>query len=172
MTEDKKPDTLMVFSGKSLETMIKAGGCGDWVLDKDRASRRRYLVVVRNRHAPWSEEGVDHGIAWLVGKISDVVKASGDRWLVKLDEYALINVKKPWGSRNPVGYTRLDELGIDSNELEWKVFPSTSEVFEADAPPVVPANGVTLPLTFEQAKQGLAMAMGIRPEQIEITIRA
>lgn len=177
MAEETKPDTLMVFSGKSLQTMINEGGCGQWVVDKDRASRQRYLVAVRNRHAPWSEADVPHGVAWLVATIRDVVEAPGGRWLVKLGQYAIIDEPRPWGSRNPVGYTRLDELGVDAEKLDWKDFPDIAGTTDA-APrsptlsPVSTEVNAVQPLTFEQAKQGLAAAMGIRPEQIEITIRA
>lgn len=177
MTENNKPDTLMVFSGKGLNTMIKAGGCGDWKLDQDRARRRRYLVAVRNQHAPWSEMDVPHCVAWLVATVRDVVEASDGRWCVRLDQYALINKPFPWGSRNPVAYTRLDELEIEPGGLQWKAFPEPPEAdgFGAVQPEAAPSGSAAThvqPLTFEQAKKGLAAAMGIRPEQIEITIRA
>jgi hypothetical protein len=178
MTEENKPDTLMVFTGKSLQTMIKEGGCGHWVVDQDRARRRRYLVAVRNHHAPWSEFDVPHGVAWLVATIRDVVDSPDGRSLLKLDKYAIIDKPMKWGSRNPVGYTRLDQLEIDPSTLEWQDFPQAPEAQASGTPAAIPSATAAnpkdsiQPLTFEQAKQGLAAAMGIRPEQIEITIRA
>jgi hypothetical protein len=173
MTEDKKPDTVMMFCGKSLKTFQQAGGCGDWKLDKDRAIRKRYVVAVRNHHAEWSEFDVPHGVAWFVGTVEDVVEAPGGRWLVKVGQYARINVRRDWGSRNPVAYIRLEELGVDPDKLDWKDFLDGDKQVDVGAStPVAPALGGIQPLTFDQAKQGLAAAMGIRPEQIEITIRA
>lgn len=173
MTERKKPDTLMVFSGKSLKSLKKAGGCGDWKLDKNRALRKSYVVAVRNHHAPWSELDVPHGVAWFVGTVEDVVEAPGGRWLVKVKKYALIDIPHSWGSRNPVAYTRLDELGINPEELDWQDLSGADEQStDVGSKPVAPSVGGVQPLTFDQAKQGLAAAMGIRPEQIEITIRA
>jgi hypothetical protein len=180
MTEDLKPDTLMVFSGKSLQTMINEGGCGNWVLDKDRAVRRTYLVVVRNRYAPWSEDDVPHGVAWFIGTISDVVPAPGDRWLVKIDEYAQLDKQLGWGSRNPITYTRLDQLEIDPAALAWTSFPKPT------AAPVRPGAALptgsegekgagtleTLASVLEQTKVSLADALGLQPYQVEISIRA
>lgn len=179
MAEEVKPDTLMVFTGKGLNTMIKEGGCGYWVVDHDRARRRGYLVAVRNHHAPWSEYDVPHGVAWLVATIRDVVPApEAGRWLIRLGQYAVIDRPRPWSGRNPVAYSRLEDLGVDPGSLEWKDFPAQPGEQASSAPPqpnAAPqsAGGVAArPLTFDQAKQGLAAAMGIRPEQIEITIRA
>jgi hypothetical protein len=179
MAEQGKPDTLMVFSGKSLNTMAKEGGCGHWVVDKDRARRCGYVVAVRNQHAPWSEYDVPHGVAWLLATIRDVVDSpEAGRSLVKLGRYAIVDKPMPWGSRNPVGYTRLADLGINAETLEWKDFQESAAGQAAPTPaqpkstPAGNAAGSVQPLTFEQAKQGLAAAMGIRPEQIEITIRA
>jgi hypothetical protein len=179
MAEEPKPDTLMVFSGKSLNTMINEGGCGHWVVDQDRARRRGYLIAVRNHHAPWSEYDVPHGVAWLVATIVDVVPSpEGGRWIVKLGKYAIVEKQRDWVGRNPVAYTRLESLGIDPGTLEWKSFPAPADA-QVPAPlvPPQPALGsgddaIVRPLTFDQAKQGLALSMGVRPEQIEITIRA
>jgi hypothetical protein len=170
---EPKPDTVMVFCGKSLQTLKNAGGCGDWKLDKNRALRKSYVVTVRNHHAPWSELDVPHGVAWFVGTVKDVVEAPGGRWLVKVGRYALIDIPQNWGSRNPVAYVRLDDLGVDPEKLDWHDFPDAGvQVAGAESKPVAPAPGAIQLLTFDQAKQGLAAAMGIRPEQIEITIRA
>jgi hypothetical protein len=179
MAENEKPDTLMVFSGKSLNTMIRERGCGHWVVDEDRARRQGYLVVVRNHHAPWSEYDIPHGVAWLVATIQDVVRSPEDgRCLIKLGKYAITNKARPWGSRNPVGYSRLERLEIDPATLEWKDFPE-SHPDQNPSPAVQPRSVASnapdtnvQPLTFEQARLGLAAALGVRPEQIEITVRA
>ena len=178
MSEENKPDTLMVFSGKSLDTMIKEGGCGYWVVDNDRARRRGYVVAVRNHHSPLSEYDVPHGVAWLVATIRAVVPApETGRWLIKLGEYATIDKPRAWVGRNPVAYTRLEVLAIDTSSLDWKEFPSppseqiSSMTAQSNAS-IRNVEGTVQPLTFDEAKQGLALAMGIRPDQIEITIRA
>lgn len=172
MSDREKPDTLMVFCGKSLGTLKKAGGCGDWKLDRNRTLRMSYVVAVRNHRAPWSELDVPHGVAWFVGTVEDVVEAAGGRWLVKIGRYALVDVAHEWGSRNPVKYARLQDLRIDPATLHWETFLAARPSVADASVKSTAFEGAIQPLTFEQAKQGLAAAMGVLPEQIEITIRA
>lgn len=150
---------IKVFSGKSLNTMVTEGGTGHWKLSKVRAAKCDYVVVVRNRHADWSEAGVDHRTAFLIGKITGV-KAVDDRFVVQFSEYADINIANAWdGSRNPVGYTTLEAENIKVASLKWRPFPGLGSVSVS-------------PLTVEEAKAGLASSLGINPDQIEIIIRA
>lgn len=152
-------NVIKVFSGKSLSTMVKEGGTGHWKLSKARAAKCDYVVVVRNRHADWSEAGVDHRTAFLIGKVAGV-KAVDDRFVVQFSEYADIDIANAWdGSRNPVGYTTLEAESIKIGSLKWKPFPGLGAV-RATA------------LTVEEAKAGLAASLGIDPEKIEIIIRA
>lgn len=155
-------DVVMVLTGNSLETMFKAGGSGNWVAKANRVQRCQYLVAVRHGNSSFTQDDRPHDAAFLIGKVSGTTEVEDHRLVINFSEYAEIDIPHAWpGNRNPVTYTSLDQLGIDVSTLSWIPFPT-----ERIAPPAV------RPLTIEEAKRGIAQALGIAPECIEITIRA
>jgi hypothetical protein len=157
-------NVIKVFTGKSLETMFKEGGCGNWKLDEGRAAACEYVVAVRNSFAlVKAAKDVDHRTAFMIGKISGILN-SGDRHIIQFSEYATLEIPAAWdGRRNPVTYTSLDRLRINLRFLKWNKFPDDKvELREPSA----------APLTIGEAKRGLAAALGIKTDQIEINIRA
>ena len=158
----KADNVVMVLTSKSLGTMFQEGGSGYWVAKKDRVRRCQYLVAVRHGLSGWSQDDRPHDAAFLIGKVSGVTQGEDNRIVINFSEYAEIDSPGAWpGNRNPVAYTSLDELKIDLATLTWKPFPTDRRV----EPEVKP-------LTIEEAKRGIARALGIAPECIEITIRA
>lgn len=160
---------LAFFTGKPTQTLMNDGGTSSWVLDRNKARNFRYAVCVKNQHADWSDGDEEHGAAFVVGKISDVVPSaeSPDRWLVKFSEYAVVNVAGAWkGWRNPVRYTTMEELGIDFAALSFKAMPAVAEPAEQIA-----ASAKSTPMTIAQAKAGLALTFGVSPDAIEIIVR-
>ena len=153
-------NTVKVFTGKSLETMESEGGCAYWKLNKERAARCKYLVAVRNSHAEWSEEDVEHGTAFLVGKISGIsIEPTDNRCIIEMSEIAEINIPNSWdGSRNPVAYTSLEDLGIPPDDLDWQPFVSK---LKEDTMTVL-----------NKAKDFVSRSLGLPSESIEILIRA
>lgn len=151
-------NTITTFTRNQLQE-IKAKGCDySWVLSKDRARACKYLVCCHS-------EGARQRNAFLAALISgirfDHVDDSGNkRWAIEISEYASIDIPNVWkkGSRNPVHYTSLDELGIDPSTLKFEKLPLES------------GNDINS-LTIEQARQGLAKSFAVSPEQIEITIK-
>lgn len=151
-------NTIITFTRNQLQE-IKAKGCDySWVLSKDRARACKYLVCCHS-------EGARQRNAFLVALISgirfDHVDDSGNkRWAIEISEYANIDIPNVWkkGSRNPVHYTSLDELGIVPSTLKFEKLPLES------------GNDINS-LTIEQARQGLAKSFAVSPEQIEITIK-
>jgi hypothetical protein len=121
----------------------------------------------------------DHGSAFLIGRISDVVRSpfaddQEERWLVRLDQFARVSIPNVWdGSRNPVRYTTLEELGIDPGTLRFEPAPAPVDLLAAEAAvgDGAPAAASVRPLTMAEAKRGLAAKFGVRPEDIEIVIR-
>jgi hypothetical protein len=76
-----------------------------------------------------------------------------------------------------VRYISLDELGIDPAEIQFRPMPVETSQQEqvVEEPKPMPEVGEALKvqlLTIPQAKTGLAAAMGISPDQIEIIIKA
>jgi len=156
-------DTVVVLTSKSTETMFEEGGSGHWVASKDRIERSKYLVAVRHGHSGWSEDDTPHNTAFIIGRDLSVLPGREDRLIIGFREYALVNVPDVWpGNRNPVAYMDLADIGIDASALEWLPFPAHQIVEENRAKP----------LTIEEAKLGIAKALGISKDCITITIQA
>lgn len=159
-------NVIKIFTGKSLKTMIMEGGSAYWKLNKARAAKCKYVLLVRNMHADWSEPGHPHRTAFLLGKVSGVTAAK-DRFIIHFSEYALLNIPEAWdGSRNPVGYTDLNHEKIDPEKYEWLPFPMLPKTDKTTL------SENAQPLSLNDAKLGLAATFGIRPDQIEINIKA
>ncbi|WP_245925877.1 hypothetical protein [Nocardia nova] len=121
-----KADTILVFTARSAERIIREGGSQAWVLNAVWARQCRYLVCTQNQHHldhKFSDATEHHGTGFLVGRISKLTPAVAepDRWLIEIDEYARINSPELWdGGRNPVRYTDREELGIDVDALQFE----------------------------------------------------
>jgi hypothetical protein len=163
--------TAVVFTAKSIERILKEGGTSSWRLDRNHARQCEFAVCTRNAHADWVEGPEAHHAAFLVGKVSDVVPASeAGRYLIQFSEYALVTVPDAWkGDRNPIKYADIKDLGIDPAKLKWRPMPEPSEIPELT--PHAKPSATGSPLTMAEAKKGLALTFGVKPEAIEITIR-
>lgn len=160
---------IAIYTGKPVDTILNEGGSQAWVLDKKNARKAAYAVLCFNPNAEWSEGTVDHGAAFIVGKISSVVPAKDEpeRSIVLFDEFCEVDIKNVWGGwRNPIKYTTMEELGIDVDSLEFQPMPE----IDVESFKETPSNYDT-PLTIEAAKSGLAATFGVEPDAIEITIR-
>ena len=176
-------DTIVLFTAKSTERILREGGTSSWRLDRGNARRCTYAVCVRNAHSSWGDGMENHHAGFLIGKVADVVPTSPtpensespkDRYLIQFSKFARIDVPNAWprGYRNPVRYSSLQELGIDPAHLKWETMPEPTDApsAEDDEPmAAIPRPGEAL--TIAQAKQGLALTFGVPPEAVEITIR-
>jgi hypothetical protein len=128
-------------------------------------------VCTYNKYLDVTEE---HRAAFLVGKISDVVRdlpkeRDEVRYLIKISDFALTHVPDAWGKwRNPVHYVTLEQLNIDPDCLTFQPMPYRSP--EAGEPEAE-ADDRVKPMTIVEAKQGLAASFGVSPEAVEIVIR-
>ena len=67
------PDTIVVFTARSPERIVREGGSQAWVLNAARAKQCTWLVCTQNRHNPdheFSDATQEHGSAFLLGKVS------------------------------------------------------------------------------------------------------
>lgn len=154
---------MVVLTSKNLDTMIAEGGCAYWRAKPQSIRTCSYLLATRNRHSTWVQGDERHGSAFLIGEISGVKEVKG-RYVVQLSRYATIDIPNVWPGvgANPVRYISLADFpGIDPASLAWKEWPTEPEKRE----------GVVQGLTIEKAKAGLALTFGVRPEQVEITIK-
>lgn len=152
---------IAVLTSKPLGHIVREGGTGPWTLNRKHAREHRFAVCIHKTG--------DHGTAFVVGRIKEVVTSpeNPDRWLITFSEYAPITVPEAWrGWRNPVRYTDLQELGIDPASLVFMAMPSTSAPASKSLSPQEASN-----LTIEEAKMGLAKTFGVPVDSIEITIK-
>ena len=168
--------TIVVLTGKSIDTLLREGGTSSWRLDRNHARQCGFAVCTRNSKIDWVEGHEPHGSAFLIGKVSDVVPTPEDerpRYLIRFSQYALVSIHDLWkGDRNPVKYGTLEQLGIDHSKLDWKPMPA--ETARHDATQEVDhrlEETAVRPLSMDVAKKGLALTFGVRPDAIEITIR-
>jgi hypothetical protein len=171
-------DTIVVFTARSPERIVREGGSQAWVLNPARAKQCTWLVCTQNRHNPdheFSDATEPHGTGFLLGRISAVRKSKddgdGDRWIIAISEFARISVPDAWDhGRNPVRYTSLAELGINLEGVTFQAMPEVGDpLVSVEYPTPVVAPAATL--TIAEAKRQLAVAFGVKPEAVEITIR-
>lgn len=162
---------LAVFTAESAAAILARGGSGDWVLDPKKANNYKYLVCCRNLNWRNRQEQIGARAAFLVARmaglreLADSANARGQRrYLIGIAQYSLTNIPDAWrGVRNPIYYGTLKEMGIDLRKLKFepvpKGLPGSTELRENRR------------MTIADAKQALAEAFGVSPEDVEITIR-
>ncbi len=151
-------DVISVLTFKSVETILTAGGTQSWALDRSRASRCDYVVICRNAQTRQPEGPEEHGTAFMVGKVKDVVPSTETegRWLIQISEYALVDWPDQWQGRNPVAYWKdSDYEDVDFKSLEYRPFETVPQV-----------------LSIPEAKAALARGLNVPESAIEIVVRA
>jgi len=163
-------DAIVLFTKQSVEKVLRDGGSGRWRLVPSHARQRKFVVLTRNAKNPKVEGPEPHRSAFLVGKIGDIVPSTEKpgRYWIKFREYARLGLPEAWnkGDRNPVRYSKLEDLSIDPSKLKWEPMPNSSN---PDLMPKSAQHGKAL--TIAEAKEGLSMTFGVPAEAIEITIR-
>ncbi len=152
-------NTILTYTRNDLE-YIKTKGCDDsWVLNENRAGSCKYLVCCHS-------QGAKQKNAFLVGLISEIRHEGEKRRAIHISKYASIDVPNMWlGWQNPVHYTTLEELGIAPSTLKFEKIQKT----EKDE--TFPEITEILPLSIEQAKEGISKKFEITPDKIEIIIK-
>ena len=171
---EKQEDTIIVFTARSPERIIREGGSQAWKVAPAHARQMTYVVCTQNQHHPdhnFSDATEPHGSGFLVGRGLAVYRAPNeddpDRYMLGFSEYARINVPHLWKGRLPFRYTSLEALGINPDNLDWQPMPQNGKEPPTEQPQ--PASS-SAPLTIQEAKRQLAATFGVKPEAIEITI--
>lgn len=191
-------ECVAVYTCRGRDRILSEGGSQAWRIDMSKASKHKFLVCIQNRNQTWGQPTAEHKTAFLIGKISSIEKSTEEdaegRAIIKISEFAELNVPDSWdGNRNPVAYTTLSEYGIHSEDdyinLNWArlgtnfhfnfdgLEPQKTKMLGDDYEAVMAdeqlssVNNVAMPLSIEEAKQGLALKFGVRVNQIDITIR-
>ncbi len=167
---------LVVFTYKSIDTILGEGGTSSWHVKRDRARTCEFVVCTRNANSKHGHEGREtHGSAFMIGRIKDVVPTPEDidtrkaRFLIQLSEFARIDIPGAWrGDRIPTRYSSLKLLGIDPAKLKWQNMPARADVSASRRP----RTSQTLSQAISEARGNIALVAGVKPEAVEITIRA
>lgn len=117
-------DVVVVFTGEPLQQMIREGRSGHWKASKHRLSGCDWIVAARNRHTDWGARDIEHGSAFLIGRISAIrdSETRPGRHVVEFDRYAEIDLKEAWpGNQNPVTYLTFEDLKVKTGGLKWKM---------------------------------------------------
>lgn len=189
---------VVVFTCRGKERMLKEGGSEAWRIDAARASKCRYVVCVQNRNETWGQPSAPHKHAFLIAGISRIVEVGDSgRHAIKFKSYADIDIPNSWdGNRNPVAYGRLGDFGINTEEDivdmpftrlgapidlgDAKLdLPEGDDYQAAEAAAAAEQSSESggavqdrSGISFQEAKQGLSVRYDVRPEQIEILVRA
>ena len=173
---------LAVFTGKSMEEILRVGGSESWVLAMRNAIHCEYLVCCRSG-VDWADRSQPQGSAFLVGRITGIADSNetADRFLIKIGEFARVSIPHVWGGwRNPVKYTDLETLGIKLEDLVFEPLPvapapapeaSVPEVLAAQKAPSDESPRLSIAQAIAEAKRVLSRTCGVAEEAIEITIR-
>lgn len=179
--------TIAVFTGKNLPIIEKEGGAGYWIVQSKRVLEAKYALLIRNHRESWSvkNDGLDHGQAFLIGKISGCVDADykQNRKVIQFSEYALLpnqdNFKSAWkhltdGQRYPIAYLNTDEiletLDLDLDQLEWMDFNDLSSPIPIEAKDEDSDEKLELPDAMLKAKRIVADAANVDTDQVTIQI--
>lgn len=163
---------IVVLTADTVETILARNGSGDWVFNPDKVNDCKYLVCCRTRNWRNRKEHIEDRAAFLLGVIADLrvqpdtANSRGQlRYLIEISDYALINIPDAWakGARNPIAYRTLKDLGIDLRSVKLEPVPKN--------PASQPHETGNKRMSIAEAKQALAESFGVRPEDVEITIR-
>jgi hypothetical protein len=179
----------VVFTFKSIEHICAVGGTQSWRMHQSHFGTFDYVICARNRRREDVEGPEEHGSAFLIGKVRDIVPSTEHddpekpRFLIRMTEAAIIRDKPgfwQWG-RWPTHYDSLDALGIDPSDYDFKPLPEllaeirrTDGGFGEPSAPALPSRAPgrrTWKESIEHAKMSLATELGVDVEAIEIAVR-
>ena len=189
---------LAVSTRQSIARILGNGGVSDLFLDLTKSARCQYAICVRSTRAEPFTTPEPPGSAFLIGRISRVTRLPGPkrRALIDFSEFARIEVLDflP-GWKNPVRYIPSQEVERLIASASFEPMPPVERpaeliISETDGdahgvePGQRPISSSSIEaaiaarlrrmdqLTIQAAKEVLAKAFGVRPDQIEITIKA
>ena len=171
---------VAVFTGKDLSILTKEGGSGYWVAKEERILEAEYALLIRNHRESWSikNDGLEHGQAFFIGKISGCFEECGNRKVIQFSKYALLpnqeKFKNAWGNltkgqRNPVAYldteSVLNILDLNIEMLHWLPFEQVKMNTMQDR-----IYEMTLEEAIQTAKNLVAEVAGIDESQVSIQV--
>jgi hypothetical protein len=165
------PGAIALFTREPVDEIRENRGTGNWVASAERVRQYSFVVLVRNRQHPSSPSDVEHGTAFLVGRISatrEVTETAANKYpriFIAISEYALVDVADSWSkSQNPVWFTNLETLGIEETSLKFEPMPH--EHGDAASGELVSKDNV-----LADMKRQIGLLFNVPGSAIEISIR-
>jgi len=163
------PGAIALFTRESVDEIQKNRGTGNWVVSAERVRQYSFVVLVRNGHHPSSPTDVEHGTAFLVGRISatrEVTATAANKYpriFIAIAEYALVDVADSWSkSQNPVWFTNLETLRIEETSLKFEPMPhgddASGELVSKDS-------------VLADMKRQIGLLFNVSGSAVEISIR-
>src|SRR5258708_34694349 len=113
---------IVVFTVDSLDSILRQGGSGDWVVSAKKADSRKYIVCGRKPNWSNRKEGIPARAAFLIGRVVGLCERTGSengrdqmRYLIQIADYAELEMpgcSLEW-VRNDSAYSTLVEVRID-----------------------------------------------------------
>jgi hypothetical protein len=180
---------LTVFTVESIEKIKKNGGSVYWKVSQQRAMALKYAVLVQNKWKALAEAGDwdtfatdtphEHGHAFMVGEIRDVVPANEpdaeDRYKIRFRAIAPLEPTIPdcWkGWRMPINYSQtIEGLGIDLSALVWETIELRSPPSEAPEPVALEDHSLGSLDGLDAVTRFAAAQFGVDVSKIEVSVR-
>lgn len=167
-------DTIAVSTADSKEAILAANNSAAWTLDyTKRKDQLKYLVCLR-------KEGTKRR-AFLICRISDIrlrpdPSDPRPRYSIEFSEFSDVpeDAKQIEGTQYPVRFGKLskadEDFGFDPRKLTFRKAPA--KTLDYSYSPRVEERPPDIGIGIAEAKRRLAIGLGVREDQIDITIRA
>lgn len=167
--ELKQVDTIAVSTADTREAILAANNSAAWTLNVAKwGNQLKWLVCMR-------KEGTQRR-PFLLCRVSNITLRADPndprpRYAIEFDQFADLPPRTPLveGTQYPVRLDTLKAFHIDADELELR--PAPPKTLDYSYSPRIGAEPET-GVSIAEAKRRLAIGLGVREEQIDITIRA
>ncbi len=93
----KDDQAIVVFTADTLDSILRQGGSGDWVVSAKKADSCQYIVCCRKPNWSNRKEGIPARAAFLIGRVAGLRERpdSGNgrdqmRYLIQMADYAVL----------------------------------------------------------------------------------
>jgi hypothetical protein len=113
----KEDQAIVVFTVDTLDSILRRGGSGDWVVSAKKADSCKYIVCCRKPNWSNRKEGIPGHAAFLIGRVAGLRERAGSendrdqmRYLIQMADYAVLEKRGVWkeGVRNHVAADQAD----------------------------------------------------------------
>lgn len=167
--ELKNVDTIAVSTADTREAILAANNSAAWTLNVAKwGNKLKWLVCMQ-------KEGTQRR-PFLLCRVSNITLRADPndprpRYAIEFDQFADLPPGTPLvdGTQYPVRLDALKAFHVDAGEL--KLRPAPPKTLDYSYSPRIDAEPET-GISIAEAKRRLAIGLGVREEQVDITVRA